>query len=81
VAALRVVLVSYPIALVLLAGLAVIVGGEINQGGHGPAGHRGAAGTGDAMADVRHGAGPGGRRDDRRRLTGRPFPASDRVCP
>jgi drug/metabolite transporter (DMT)-like permease len=32
VAALRVVLVSYPIALVLLAALAAIVGGEINQG-------------------------------------------------
>jgi drug/metabolite transporter (DMT)-like permease len=32
VAALRVVLVSYPIALVLLAVLATIVGGEINQG-------------------------------------------------
>jgi uncharacterized membrane protein len=32
VAALRVVLVSYPIALVLLAGLAAIVGGQINQG-------------------------------------------------
>jgi drug/metabolite transporter (DMT)-like permease len=32
VAALRVVLVSYPIALVLLAALATIVGGEVNQG-------------------------------------------------
>jgi uncharacterized membrane protein len=32
VAALRVVLVSYPIALVLLAGLAVVVGGQVSQG-------------------------------------------------
>lgn len=32
VAALRVVLVSYPVALVLLAALAAVVGGEINQG-------------------------------------------------
>ena len=32
VAALRVVLVSYPIALVLLAALATIVGGQVNQG-------------------------------------------------
>jgi drug/metabolite transporter (DMT)-like permease len=32
VAALRVVLVSYPIALVLLTALAAIVGGEVNQG-------------------------------------------------
>jgi len=32
VAALRVVLVSYPIALVLLAALATIVGGEVNRG-------------------------------------------------
>jgi drug/metabolite transporter (DMT)-like permease len=32
VAALRVVLVSYPIALVLLLGLAVIVGGDISEG-------------------------------------------------
>jgi drug/metabolite transporter (DMT)-like permease len=32
VAALRVVLVSYPIALVLLAALAAIVGGQVNQG-------------------------------------------------
>ncbi|HEY6646658.1 MAG TPA: EamA family transporter, partial [Mycobacterium sp.] len=32
VAALRVVLVSYPIALVLLTVLAAIVGGEVNQG-------------------------------------------------
>jgi drug/metabolite transporter (DMT)-like permease len=31
VAALRVVLVSYPIALVILAGLAVIVGGQVDQ--------------------------------------------------
>jgi drug/metabolite transporter (DMT)-like permease len=31
VAALRVVLVSYPIALVLLAGLAVVVGGQVSQ--------------------------------------------------
>ena len=33
------------------------------------------------IADRRHGAGAGGRRDDRRRLTRRPFPASVRVCP
>jgi drug/metabolite transporter (DMT)-like permease len=32
VAALRVVLVSYPIALVLLTGLAVVVGGQVTQG-------------------------------------------------